>query len=305
VQIVERRDAQRLTVAVAAAVLVHVGLFFGIPFLTSLDTAPLPDYGPIVITLEEPAASFEPPAPAPAPAPVPQQAPEPKQAPQPAAQPAPAPAAVAAAPKAVIDAGAAPVPKRAPGTPAFRQAGAATGTSAGAASASVVSGPPPVTFPAVGPSAAPGTGEQRSGEAVATGAKPAGSGGSLDTRKLETSLAGASGSTAPNVGGPAAQAPSGTGITWENPGAAKDRKPLSDPQVVLSDRVKEQALLPPEVTVYITVDADGVVSSATMAKASGYAEVDGACITAVRRVRFPAALGAAPIKGWWTFRIKR
>ena len=58
-------------------------------------------------------------------------------------------------------------------------------------------------------------------------------------------------------------------------------------------------------TVLITVDADGVVSTASMAKTSGIIEVDEACLAAVRRVRFPAAPGAAPISGRWTFRIKR
>ena len=62
-QLSERRDTQRMAAAVFAAVLVHAGLFVGIPYLTSLDTAPLPDYGPVVVRVEMPEAVLEPPAP--------------------------------------------------------------------------------------------------------------------------------------------------------------------------------------------------------------------------------------------------
>jgi TonB family protein len=268
VLISERRDARRLLVAVAAAILVHVGLFFFIPFLTSLDTAPLPDYGPIVVRLEEPEVAIEPPA----------RVPE--------------------------------VKPRAPGTSAFREVGATTGTSAGAASESIVSGPPPVILLPVGSSKTTGTGEQHSGEAVLlSGQTPAGSRGSLDTRKLDTSLASAAttGTTGSGVatGRIPGTALAGPAIAWDNPGAAKGRDPRSDPQVKLSDSIRKQSLLPPEVTVVITVDADGVVSSAVMSPSSGNIEVDEACIVAVRRVSFPAAPGAAPITGRWTFRIIR
>ena len=69
--------------------------------------------------------------------------------------------------------------------------------------------------------------------------------------------------------------------------------------------MRRQSLLPPEVTVIITVDADGLVSAATMAPSSGIIEVDEACIRAVRRVKFTPSKGAAPITGRWTFRIVR
>jgi len=307
VQLSERRDARRLAVALAAAVVVHVGLYFGIPFLASLDTGPLPDYGPIVVTLEdftdlvEPPPPVEVPKPTPAPQPVP--APAVKPAPAPAVRPAPAP--TGAAPRLAVDAGAAPVASRAPGGSAFRQSGAAAAASAGEASASIVPGPPPVTLPAVG-STTPGGGEQRSGEAVLLSGRPAAGTGTLDTRKLDSSLAGPTGGT--TAAAPTAARTSGTAgpaIAWDNPVAAKGRDPRSDPVVELSDAVRKQSLLPPEVTVIITVDADGLVSTATMAPSSGYIEVDKACIEAVRRVRFTAAPGAAPITGRWTFRIVR
>ena len=307
-QISDRRDAQRLLAAVAAAIVVHVGLYFAVPFLTSLDTAPLPDYGPIVVTLEEPVTEVEPPKPPPVTTPKPTPAPATKPAPAPAARPAPAaaPAApAAAAPKLAVDAGAARAPTRAPGSSAFRQAGTTTGTSAGAAKESIVSGPPPVTLPAVG-STTPGSGEQRSGEAVQLSGRPAAGSGKIDISKVDSALAGpAGGTTAP---APAAARTSGTAgpvIAWENPSAAKGRDPRSDPVVELSDAVRKQSLLPPEVTVIITVNADGLVSAATMEPSSGYIEVDKACIEAVRRVKFTAAPGAAPITGRWTFRIVR
>jgi len=311
VQVSERRDAQRLAVALAAAVVVHVGLYFAVPFLASLDTGPLPDYGPIVVTLEEPAAALESPPPmeAPKPTPAPQQELAPPPVPAPAAKPAPAPAirtapaTAAAAPKLAVDAGAAPVATRAPSASAFRQSGAATGTSAGKATASIVPGPPPVTLPAVG-STTPGSGEQRSGEGVLLSGRPAAGSGTLDTRKLDSSLASPAAGTAAAATRTSGSA-TGPVIAWDNPSAAKGRDPRSDPVVELTDAVRKQSLLPPEVTVVITVDADGLVSSAAMAPSSGYREVDNACIEAVRRVKFTAAPGAAPITGRWTFRIVR
>jgi TonB family protein len=309
VHLSEWRDAQRLLAAIAAAVLVHVGLYFGIPFLTSLDTAPLPDYGPIVVTLEEPLAAVEPPPRPPAPVPRPTPAPAARPAPAPAVRPAPAPgpaASAAAAPKLAVDAGAARAPARAPGASAFQQSGATTGTSAGAATASIVAGPPPVTLPAGRPSAS-GSGEQRSGEAVLLTGRSAAGSGTIDIPKLDQSLA-----AAPTGGtGTAAATGSGTSagaagdIEWENPDAAKGREPRSNPQVELSDEVRKQSLLPPEVTVVITVDENGVVSSAAMVRTSGIRAFDNACIAAVYRVRFSAAPGAAPITGRWTFRIVR
>jgi TonB family protein len=302
VQISEQRDARRLAVAVAAAILVHVGLFFGIPFLTSLDTAPLPDYGPIVVTLEEPAAAFEPPAPQPAPSPAPAVTPAPQPAAQPAQAPKPAttPAATAPAPA---------TPRRASGTSAFRQAGAATGTSAGSAPESIVSGPPPVTLPAVGSSATAGAGEQRAGEAVTlAGVHATASSGSLDTRKLDSSLARTGTSGAP---GAAAASGSGTGtaaaaadIEWENPAAAKGRELVSAPLPRLPVWVKELGL-DLEVRIAFSVNAEGLVTSPRVVQGSGYPDVDDACLAALRQYRFSTATGAAAIKGSRTFRTKQ
>jgi TonB family protein len=318
VLISERRDAQRLLAAIAAAVVVHVGLVFGIPFLTSLDTAPLPDYGPIVVRLEEPAVALEPPALQPAPEVKPAPAPEAK--PKPAvpatakpAAPATAKPAVPAAPKTATAAPAAPAASRAPGS-AFKQAGATTGTSAGAASASIVSGPPPVVLPAVGSSATAGTGEQRSGEAVVlTGRPAAGSGGSLESAKakLDMSLAGATATGKPGTGttGAAAASGSGTGtasvtadIEWENPGAAKGRQLVSAPLPRLPDLVKELGR-DLEVRIAFSVNADGLVTLPRVLQGSGYTSVDDACLAALRQYRFSTAVGAAAIKGWRTFRI--
>jgi hypothetical protein len=137
VSLSERRDARRLAAAVTAAILVHAGLFVAIPYLTSLDTSPLPDYGPVIVRVELPEAILEPELPAaPVAAPEPQPAPAAKPAPAPAAKPVvrtPAPAAKPApAPAAVAPA----APTRTAGTSAFRQSGATTGVSAGAAEAS-------------------------------------------------------------------------------------------------------------------------------------------------------------------------
>ena len=117
--------------AVSAAIVVHVGLIFVIPYLTSLDTAPLPDYGPIKVTLEEPTASTARAARAPA---------EDRAAPSPTpaerTTPATAPEDRAGRPRRRL-------PQRPPhrrrlvaprqGASSFRQSGATTGTSAGTA----------------------------------------------------------------------------------------------------------------------------------------------------------------------------
>ncbi|MCX7029662.1 MAG: TonB family protein [Spirochaetes bacterium] len=309
-QLSERRDARRLLAAIAAAVVVHVGLFFGIPFLTSLDTAPLPDYGPIVVRLEEPQAALELPKPAPEVKPAPSVRPSPVATAKPTpAAPATAKPAAPAAPKPATAAPAAPATTRAPGTSPFRQAGATTGTSAGAASESVVSGPPPVVLPAVGSSATTGTGEQRSGEAVVlTGRSAAGSGGSLESAKakLDKSLAGA---TATGKPGTAAASGGGTGVTaaaadieWENPGAAKGRGLLSAPLPRLPDWVKELGL-DLEVRITFSVNADGLVTSPQVVHSSSNPSVDDACLLALRHYQFSKAVGAVAIKGSRTFRI--
>jgi TonB family protein len=300
VQTAERRDARRLAVAVLAAILVHAGLVFAIPFLAGLDTAPLPDYGPIVVTLEEPAA-IEMPAPRPSPKPAPTE--------KPAAKPVPTakPAATAAGQPATAST-AAPATTRTPGTSAFRQTGATTGTSAGAASESIVTGPPPVTLPAVG-STTPGSGEQTSGEAVLlTGKPPAGSGGSLDTGKLDTSLAragttGGTGTAAASGGGTASSS-AATSIEWENPDAAKGRALLSAPLPRLPDWVKDLGL-DLEVRIAFSVTADGLVTSPKVVQGSGYPDIDDACLAALRQYRFSTAAGAKALKGSQTFRTKQ
>jgi len=302
VQISERRDARRLVVAVAAAILVHVGLFFGIPFLTSLDTAPLPDYGPIVVTLEEPRAALETPKPPPAPKPSPAPRPEPAAsaaAAKPAASPSPAKPA-ASAPSATAAA-----PRRGP---SFRQAGATTGTSAGAVDESIVSGPPPVTLPAAR-STVPVSGEQRSGEAAQSGPTTAGSGGSLKsaTAKLDTSLAGVSragttGAAAASGGGTGTSAAS-SNIKWEDPSAAKGRKPTFEPETLWPAWVKDSGVLL-EVRIQFSVNAYGLVTPLKRVQGSGYADVDDACMTAMRKYKFTAAIGAADIRGVALFYTK-
>lgn len=304
-QISERRDAQRLALALVAAILVHAGLYFGIPFLTSLDTAPLPDYGPIVVTLEEPAGAVEPPAPVPTPPPAPRPTPAPKASPAlPAVPPKPAetkPATAAAATTA------APATGRAPGTSAFRQAGATTGTSTGSASASIVSGPPPVTLPAVG-TTAPGAAEQRSGEAVLLSGKPPASGTSLDTGVLDASLAragtaGGTSTTAVSAGGTGTDRAAAAEIEWEDPDAAKGRQLLSAPLPRLPDWVKEQGF-DLEVRIDFSVSADGLVTDARVRIGSGYADVDAACLEALQKYRFSSSAGASTLKGSRIFRTK-
>lgn len=302
-QISERRDAQRLAVALAAAILVHAGLYFGIPFLTSLDTAPLPDYGPIVVTLEEPAGAVEPPTPVPSPSPAPRPTVAPKASPAPTATPKPA----AAKPATATATTAAPTTGRAPGASAFRQAGATTGTSTGSASESIVSGPPPVTLPAVGTST-PGGGEQRSGEAVLLSGKPSGSGTSLDTGKLDSSLAragttGGTGTTAVTAGGAGTGTAAVAEIEWEDPDAAKGRQLLSAPLPSLPDWVKEQGL-DLEVRVAFSVSPEGLVTSARVTQTSGYSDVDAACLEALRKYRFSTSAGASILRGSRIFRTK-
>jgi TonB family protein len=279
--------------AVSAAILVHVGLIFAIPFLTSLDTAPLPDYGPIIVTLEEPEAVLEPPAPKVVPA-VPAAAA--RAAPAPTAKPTPAAAPSAAQPLATAPE---PAPRRAPGTSAFRQSGTITGTSAGTAAAQVVSAPPPVTLPAVG-TTAPGSGQQRGGEGATLSGKPAGSGGSLTPAiaKVDTALAGAPGSsaTAPTSGGAADRAASGAGIAWENPSAAKGRRAISVQDVPWPTWVKESGQVL-EVRIEFSVDAAGMVTSATVLQGSGYTDVDDACRKAMLKYKFTPSQGAPVIRG--------
>ena len=295
----ERRDARRLGAAVVAAILVHAGLFVAVPYLTSLDTSPLPDYGPVVVHVELPQAMLEPvpqPEPAPQPAAKPVATPAAKPAATPAAKPAVRTPAPAAAP--------APAPPtRSPGTSSFRQAGAATGTSAGTADASIVSGPPPVTLPAVG-TTTPGAGEQRSGEAVSLSSRPAGGTGTVDTRKLDQSLAGA-GTAATSAGASGATtgagtgkpaSPSGSTIAWKNPDAAKGRTAIRVPDVAWPAWVKGSG---EELTVRIefSVNAEGLVFSAQVLESSGRGDLDKACREAMLKYGFTPAPGAAAIQG--------
>jgi TonB family protein len=301
VEIARRQDALRMLAAGAAAILVHVGLFFGIPFLTSLDMAPLPDYGPIVVTLEVPAAAFvTPPAAPPPPAPKPTPVAAATPAPSPRSTPGPTPAA---APKLALDAGAAPAPHRAPGTSSFRQAGTSTGTSAGTARESIVAGPPPVILPSVGTSSTPGSGEQHSGAAVPVtpGAHATGSTGSLDTRKLDASLAAVAGSgtaTAASAGSPGAtsRSPRGADIVWDNPTAARGREYRKPPQPKLPEWARTSGRLP-EVLIRFSVNADGLVTSALVQQGSGYTDVDEACRKAMLQATFTPAPGAPEISG--------
>ncbi len=291
----ERHDARRMAAAVVAAILVHAGLFVAIPYLTSLDTAPLPDYGPVVVRVELPEAVLEP-EPA---TPLPEPRAEPQPAPaKPAAKPAvrtPAPAA-----KATPPASTAAAPTRAAGTSAFSQSGAAVGVSAGTAETSIAPGPPPVTLPAVGTTTS-GSGEQRSGEAVPLTSRPAG--GTIDTRKLAQSLASASagGTTgAAGTGGTATGGKPGAGasIEWEDAAAAKGREYVVAPKVVLPASALDFLY---EVRIAFAVNAEGLVTSARVLQGSGRTDVDNACLVAMRQARFTAAPGAAEIRGTQVF----
>lgn len=313
----DRRDARRLAVAVAAAVAVHAGLLVVVPLLTSLDTAPLPDYGPVIVRVELPAAVIEPqPAPAAASEPAPAAAtpaPTPPRTvakPVPAAKPAtPAPkpaTTAAAAPKPATTTAQADAPARAPGTSAFRQSGAATGVSAGTVDASVTAGPPPVALPPAGVSTA-GGGEQRSGEAVALSGRPTGGTGTIDTstKKLDTALAasggttGGSGSTAPGTATPGATTRAGSPtLIWDNATAAAGREWRVAPKPTVPSRLRDFVY---EVRIAFTANADGVVTTARVKLGSGDPELDEACRAAVLKARITSAPGAPLVSGTQVF----
>ena len=296
-QLSEHRDMRRMAAAVFAAVLVHAGLFVAIPYLTSLDTAPLPDYGPVVVRVEMPEAVIEPPPPVAVPEPQPAPVAKPAPAPKPAAKAAPAAKATPTAPTAAAPA----VTTRAAGS-AFRQAGAAAGVSTGAAEASVTTGPPPITLPAVG-TTTPGAGEQRSGVGESLTARP--TGGALDTGKLDKSLAGAATGGATGAAGPGGAAAAtgtkpgpGSNIVWEDPAAAGDRGYVTKPKVVPPTSAIDFVY---EVRVSFVVNAAGLVTSAKVTQGSGRTDVDNACVVAMKKAKFTSAPGSPDIKGMQLF----
>jgi TonB family protein len=300
VQLSERRDARRLGSAIVVAIIVHAGLFVAIPYLTSLDTAPLPDYGPVVIRVELPEAVLEPPPPVAKPLsasqPAVKAAAKPAPAPKPAAKPA---AKLAPVPKTAPSASTTAAPARAAGGSSFRQAGAAAGVSAGAAAASIVSGPPPVVLPPAGQAS-----EQRAGvgESLTTHS----TGGTLDKGKLDQSLAaaaaggatgaaGTSGSTAAATG---AKPGPGASLVWEDSAAGQGREYVKLPKV---DLPKTAMDLVYEVHIEFTVNADGLVTPIKVVRSSGHTDVDKACLDAMRGARFSSARGAPDIKGTQIF----
>ncbi len=308
-QLSERRDARRLFAAVLAAILVHVGLIFAIPFLTSLDTAPLPDYGPIVVTLEEPEAAFR-----------------------------------AARTRTVAEAVPGPHPSAHGAAGPDREAG--TDREAGAGSYERQRRPrqhrPPsrrrpghghIVVPAVGRGSGhlggnglrvdrlgaaarcpagrrlddPGHGRAAfgRGRAAQREARP-GIGGNARHEEARfvprTHRNGRSDGGCRGVGHGTGTAAAAAEIVWDEPDAAKGRGLLSWPDVRLPDTVGKTGLVL-EVKVAFSVNADGLVTSARVEHGSGYPDVDAACLEALRQARFTRAKAATELNGSRTIRI--
>jgi TonB family protein len=137
-------------------------------------------------------------------------------------------------------------------------------------------------------------------------------GGTIDTRKLDQSLAGAtaggatgatgtSGGIAAATGG---KPGSGANIEWENPTAAKGREYEVAPNVVLPQSALDFV---GEVRIYFAVNAEGLVTSAQVKQGSGRTDVDNACLQAMKKATFTSARGAPDIRGIqiFTFAPKR
>jgi TonB family protein len=170
---------------------------------------------------------------------------------------------------------------------------------------------------------------QRSGEGVLVGPDN-GAPGPLDLRKLDQAIAGRGAGAPGAAGASSGSATGGTGagpaggkagqggtatsqgraggggggaggagdyrVVWDQPDAGKERVLLSRPDPKLPSWVSKQGLTL-SVTASFVLMSDGVVSVVSMARSSGYADVDSAFIDAIRRWRFTAAKGAGPVSG--------
>jgi TonB family protein len=327
-----RRDVERLAIAVAAAVLLHAGVYFAVPAIVRLQARER-TYGPVTIHLElsSPLAVVEP-LPPPQTVSLPEEVarseaavPEPQPAPvRPVAKatPKPAPAAPAIRARPTERAAAAvqqlaadpnaPITRRS--GPAFQQVGPRTGNSAVEAP---VPGPEP-TLPVTPRSTTPTSptaGQQRSGTAVDVGGRTSSAPLDSSLQKLDKSLStagtAAGSSTGSSTSGtPGGSAPAATavgtgspGITWEQPAAGRDRALVSAPLPKLPAWVSEQGLTL-TVRVSFTVAAEGNITQARIAQGSGYSDVDAAVLDAVMKWRFSPEPGAAAIRGSVPYTIR-
>jgi len=122
--------------------------------------------------------------------------------------------------------------------------------------------------------------------------------------------AGQQGQAGASAGGGSAGGGSGAGgaggnyrVVWDQPDASKGRALLSRIDPKLPPWVSKQGLTL-SVTVAFVLMPDGVVSGASMARSSGYADVDSAFLDAIRRWRFTAAKGAGPVTGVIPYVVK-
>ncbi len=207
----------------------------------------------------------------------------------------------------------------APAGSAFRESGARTGSSA---ALPAVASPPESAAVAAGSSgAATGPVEaQRSGQGVIVNGQKQ-SGGNLDLGQLDKALpkgvhlwrvrrpgsgdGSGNGERDRRVRRTRARRPGtlwdriGTGggpITWAEAGAGRARQLVNAPKPKMPAWVGSQGLNL-SVTVTFTVGADGLVSMASVAKSSGYGDVDAAVLDAIRRWRFTAVGSAEPLHG--------
>ncbi len=220
--------------------------------------------------------------------------------------------------------------------PAFRESGASsTGGS-----------PKPAPAAPAGPVAAPitadtggavvGGSSPARGVGVTVQGRPAqGSGGKLDLGSLDKALAGAGKAAGAGSGSGAAKGAGGgkgpgqevtgggsgsgggggatggnagqwgSSIAWDVPAAGKSRKLLSgaDPKVPAGVGAQGLTL---RVVVSFLVSPEGIISQPRIEKSSGYNEADAAVVEAVRKWRFSADPGAAPIRGQrdYEFRVR-
>ena len=308
----ERGDSRRFMKAFVLAVLGHVILFlvFAIILLTESSSTLAPVSVELVPgTLGEPALAGPPVA---------------------AAQQAQAPARQSGggAQGFVI-----PTPRQGPAAPslpsgpAFRTAGPA-----GAQAPNAPQAASPVQEPVFphAPSTQQGTSAFPSGGSGGSGGGPAASGpargvlvqgggqapvkGSLNLQSLDSGFANAQGSGAAPAGesggggaggtsSTAGGAGQGTGIHWDQPEAASDRKLLSAPKPEIPEWVSKQGF---NLTVLVSfsLTADGFLRDVNIEASSGFPAVDAAVMEAVREWRFSRDPSAHPINGMITYHIK-
>jgi protein TonB len=85
-------------------------------------------------------------------------------------------------------------------------------------------------------------------------------------------------------------------VVWDKPDASKGRAVLSSVKPKIPAWVSTQGLTM-SVKVSFTLQPEGVVSAVSVARSSGYADVDSAVIDAIRRWRFTPAKGGGPVQG--------